>query len=69
MSSLSYLSEERIYKLKVNFILEKPGDYQIWPTKNETTFKGKDKCDRYRVDTKIKGALGGRTLLEFTVIP
>jgi len=66
---LDYIPEERVFKLKIMITLKRIGEYQIWADTNETTFKGKDKCERYRIDTKIKGAVGGRNLLEFTIIP
>jgi len=52
---LEFLPEDEIFSLEINVTLIRPGIYKVPVWIFETTFKGKDKCDLYRVDTKIKG--------------
>ena len=64
---LEYMPEESKFSLVINVTLIKPEQYRIPVWIFGTTFKGKEKCERYRVDTNIKGFEPGE-FYEFVVI-
>jgi len=64
---LEYLPELKKFSLVINITLIRSGIYKIPVWIFETTFTGHEQCERYRVDSNIKGFEPGE-FYEFVVI-